>query len=341
MADFEKVVVVTRKTALEELVERHNTRDQARFYVAQMARTRSAPSRAAAVTRSVQQQQPPNQPVAGDFPEYEQAHETYRRALETVRAAIPSGTRSQFIERSFLPNFVFGENDLVVTLGQDGLVVNTAKYLNHQPLVALNPDPEHIDGILIPFYARAAHLILPSVLSRPFASKQIRMAKAELNDGQSLYAVNDLFIGQKTHQSARYRLELDDQGEDQSSSGIIISTGAGSTGWFRSILTGAAETVLTMTGLEEARTVRDVYRFDWEADYLRFSVREPFVSRTTGATLVSGVITADQSMEIISQMPQNGVIFSDGIEEDYLAFNSGAIASIRLAEKRVNLVTNV
>ncbi len=334
MADFEKVVIVTRKTALEELVERYNTREQARFYVASMARLRSVSGAGTGTVRAAKK----NEVVAGDFPEYEQAHETYQRALEIVRSALPSGTRSQFIERSFLPNFIFGENDLVVTLGQDGLVVNTAKYLNQQPLVALNPDINHIDGVLIPFPVELAPVVFPRVLTGHYQCRQIRMAKAELNDGQSLHAVNDLFIGQRTHQSARYRLELDGQGEDQSSSGIIISTGAGSTGWFRSVLTGAAEIVATMTGVEEARAARDVYQFDPEADYLRFSVREPFVSRTTRASMVAGTILKDQILEIISQMPQNGVIFSDGIEEDYLAFNSGAIAAIRLAEKRVNLV---
>ncbi|MCW3094517.1 MAG: hypothetical protein JWL77_135 [Chthonomonadaceae bacterium] len=336
MAGFDKVIIVTRKTALEELVERYNTRDQARFHVGQMAQLRPGSGGAAVTAQAAKK----NAPLVGDFTQYEQAHETYRRALDTVRAALPAGARSQIIERSFLPNFVFGENDLVVTLGQDGLVVNTAKYLNHQPLVALNPDPEHIDGVLIPFYARAAHLILHRVSEGHFACKQIRMAKAELNDGQSLYAVNDLFIGQRTHQSARYRLELEGQGEDQSSSGIIVSTGAGSTGWLRSVLTGAAETVTAATGNADARAARELYRFDWEADFLRFSVREPFVSRTTGADLVAGTILKGQRLEVISQMPQNGVIFSDGIEEDYLAFNSGTIAAIRLAEKRINLVTN-
>ncbi len=96
-----------------------------------------------------------------------------------------------------------------------------------------------------------------------------------------------------------------------------------------------------MTGNAEARAAREKYRFDWEADYLRFSVREPFVSRTTQANLVAGTIAADQRLEVISQMPQNGVIFSDGIEEDYLPFNSGAIADIGLAEKRVNLVSRL
>src|SRR5579859_1084140 len=284
MAGYEKVIIVTRKTAMEELVERYNTRDQARFYVARMARMRSGPTTGSSGVQAAKR----DQPVPGDFTEYEQAHEVYRRAQEIVRAALPPGTRSQFVERSFLPNFVFGAEDLVVTLGQDGLVVNTAKYLNGQPLVALNPDPRRIDGVLIPFPVELAPTVLGNVLRGRFVCRQISMAKAQMNDGQSLYAVNDLFLGQRTHQSARYRLELGAQGEDQSSSGIIVSTGAGSTGWFRSVLTGAAETVAAVTGNADVRAAREQYRFDWEADTLRFSVREPFVSRTTRANLVSG-----------------------------------------------------
>jgi hypothetical protein len=37
-------------------------------------------------------------------------------------------------------------------------------------------------------------------------------------------------------------------------------------------------------------------------------------------------------------MPENGVIFSDGIESDYLQFNSGIEATITLADKIGHLV---
>src|SRR5438874_1926521 len=102
MPNFEKLVVITRKTALEELVERLNTREQARFYI---------------------------EHSGGSFVEYQAAHDVYQRALATLKAAIPHGLRSHFIDRAFLPTFTFGEHDLVATLGPDGLVVNTAKYL--------------------------------------------------------------------------------------------------------------------------------------------------------------------------------------------------------------------
>lgn len=307
----EKVVVVTRKTALEELIERFNTRDQARFYLEHMGTS---------------------------FEEYQAAHDAYTVAVATLRAALPKGVRSQLIERSFVPTFTFGAHDLVVILGPDGLVVNTAKYLDAQRLLAFNPDPARIDGVLIPFPVASAPFVLRQAVEGAVALQHLTMAKAELNDGQRLYAVNDLFIGQRGHVSARYRIGLGSQVEDQSSSGVIVSTGAGSTGWFRSLLTGASALAAAYSQDEAVRTMRQRYRFDREADYLYVVVREPFPSKTSAASLVFQRIGAAESLEIVSHMPSNGVIFSDGIEADSLEFNSGAIARIGMAEKKVHLI---
>lgn len=311
MAAIDKIVVITRKTALEELVERFNTRDQARFYLEHMGLS---------------------------FAEYQGAHDAYQRSLALLKASLPKDVRHQFVERAFLPTFTFGDSDLIVTLGPDGLVVNTAKYLSNQPLLAFNPDPQRIDGILVPWQVHAAEYALRDSLQGRLPLKHVSMAKAELNDGQALYAVNDLFIGQQTHVSARYALRHGPRAETQSSSGLIVSTGAGSTGWFRSIITGATEIVEAYAERKDLDPIKDNYRFDWEANYLYYSVREPFVSKTSSANFVFGRIEAEERLLLTSQMPQNGVIFSDGIEEDYLPFNSGAIAEIGLADKKVHLV---
>jgi NAD kinase len=307
----DKLVVITRKTALEELVERFNTRDQARFYIEHMG---------------------------GSFQDYQEAHDAYHAAIMILREATPRGVRSQWIERAFLPTFTFGESDVVVVLGQDGLVVNTAKYLDCQPVVALNPDTRRIDGVLLPFDVRDANrAITLSLVDQPVWS-EVTMAQAELNDGQRLLAVNDLFIGARTHVSARYRVCYNGREENQSSSGLIVSTGAGSTGWYRSILTGAAGIVQDFCDEPRIRTVRERYSFDWDTRRLVFSVREPFVSKTTGADIVHGTITPSRPLTIVSHMPQNGVLFSDGVEEDRLDFNSGSIARISLADRTLRLV---
>ncbi len=78
--------------------------------------------------------------------------------------------------------------------------------------------------------------------------------------------------------------------------------------------------------------------FPWDADYLYFTVREPFPSKTSSASLVFGKITESEPLALISQMPEAGVIFSDGIEKDFLEFNSGSHATITLAEDKGHLV---
>jgi NAD kinase len=310
--EWDKIVVVTRKTGLEELLERFVTREQARFYL---------------------------EHSGVPFEPYEEEQRTHDEALTRLKAALPGGVRSQFVERSFLPTFAFGERDLVVTLGPDGMVVNVAKYLRDAQLIlAFNPDPSRIDGILIPFRVGEARGAIQSVLHGDYRVREVTMARATLGDGQSLLAFNDLFIGRKTHVSARYRISHRRRSEDQSSSGIIVSTGAGSTGWLSSVLNGAAGVVEPFAGAKAVAPVRSGFRFAWDAPRLCFSVREPFVSKASAAGIVWGNVRAGEKLEVVSQMPQNGVIFSDGVEADYLAFDSGMVASISVAEERARLV---
>lgn len=309
---FDKIVVVTRKTALEELIERYNSEAQARFYIERL----------------------------GDsFEAYANSHQVFKQSLELLNRSLPD-IRCQWIDRSFLANFLFGPKDLVVVLGQDGLVVNTAKYLTDQPLVAFNPDPSRIDGILLPFHVQLAKHTLSKVVSGHYQADRLTMAQASLNNGQTIYALNDLFIGYSTHASARYRISHADLSENQSSSGIIVTTGAGSTGWSRSILTGSAAIIEAKENTEPCQQARDNYRFDYREESLVYYVREPFISRSSQATLITGTIREDQPLLVTSQMPSGGVIFSDGVEKDFLAFDSGTTATICVADRKLNLVVN-
>jgi len=311
MAGIERIVVVTKKTAQENLVYRMNSKTQARFYLEQNKVS---------------------------YSEYEQADTQYQQALQAIRLKLPRKLKLQFIDRDFLPTYQFSEHDLVITLGPDGLVINTAKYLTTQPLLAINPDPARIDGVLIPFHVDEMARWIEHVLRGEARVKEVSMVKASLNDGQELYAVNDLFIGQHGHGSARYQIMLGTKQEQQSSSGIIVSTGAGCTGWLRSITLGAWHIAHYFSGVPAEPPGLEQISLGWESTHLWFTVREPFVSRTTQASLVFGQIQAGEELVITSHMPDNGIIFGDGIESDYLAFNSGAIARVALAERKAHLV---
>lgn len=302
-----KVVLVTRRTRLEELVARYHTLAQARFYI---------------------------EHLGADFSDYVREHEVYLEARRTTLAALEARGRHQVIERNFLPNFVFGDSDIVVVLGQDGLVANTMKYLDGQPLIGVNPEPARFDGVLLPFQPMDLSRILTEVAKDRRQAQSVTMAEAVLSDGQRLLGVNDLFIGPRTHTSARYEIELGNRKEMQSSSGIIVATGLGSSAWMRSIVTGS----LAIADAYGSK-VDDAYQaWAWDERMLQFAVREPFPSRTSQTSMVLGRVGENEKLTLRSLMPENGVIFSDGIEADFLGFSSGMVASIGVADRWGRLV---
>lgn len=305
---FDKIVIVTRKTRLEELILRFNTRAQAKFCI---------------------------EHAGGDFGEYEREDAAYKQALSKVRQGLDLGLKVQLIERELTPTYMFAATDLVVTLGQDGLVANTAKYVDRQPLLGVNPDPERFDGVLLPFLPEQVRAAVTTVLRGSYRAREVTLAEVRLDDGQRLLAFNDLFVGAASHVSARYRIGWRGQSEPHSSSGVVISTGAGSTGWLSSIFNMASGVLALTAG---APTDLGRPRLGWEDPRLMFVVREPFVSRHSRAGIIAGIVDPQDELRLESAMPLGGVIFSDGVEADYLTFNSGAVARIRAAPQRARLV---
>ena len=299
-----KIVLVTRRSRLDELVQRFNTEDQARFYV---------------------------EHLGADFADYRQEHHQYLDAARQAESILSLMGRVQRLDRSFVPNFVFGEKDLVVVLGQDGLVANVLKYLDKQVLIGVNPDPSRWEGALLPFEVGELQRVIPEVFSGNRSIREVTMACVTLNTGETLHAVNDLFIGPRSHTSARYQLNLGKRTETQSSSGIIVSTGLGSTGWMRSVIAGAGG---VSSALSNQKIDLPNVGFDWGADHLFFSVREPWPSKTSQAGITFGKVTRNSPLILTSQMAEHGVIFSDGIETDFIQFNAGTCATISVADRR-------
>jgi NAD kinase len=302
-----KIVVVTRKTRMQELKEKYCTLGQAKFYLEHLGES---------------------------FSDYEEESMQYLNSVTKAVSFLKTVGRVQQLERSVLSTYLFSPDDVVVVIGQDGLVANTLKYLNGQPVIAVNPIPTLYDGQLLPFLGDELEEVLFQTLIHSIKSKSIAMAEVNTNIGQTLLAVNDLFIGPKTHTSARYLLSVDDHQEEQSSSGVIISTGLGSTGWFRSIITGASGIV------EESVNHHLKNGFSWDSEFLYYSVREPFPSANTQCDKIFGKITNHSKFSMSSKMAENGVIFSDGIEQDSIEFNAGTIANISISSRVGNLIVS-
>ena len=335
----QKIVLVTRQTRLQGLKAKYATLGQARFSVERAMEKELA--REAEVLGEVVAAGALHAAAAEEFREYEEEHELYDDAVNRLRRELGDfGPKVQVIERGFLPNFVFGPNDVVVTVGPDGLVANTAKYALHQPIIGTNPDPRRIDGVLLPFSLDATRHAVRQVLEGRAKFRMVTLAEAILPAGQRMLAFNDLFIGTRSHVSARYRIKFDLRSEPQSSSGVLVSTGAGSTGWLSSVFNMAAGLTGLAANGQRGRASRGVgaLKLAWEDPRLAFVVREPFVSKHSGASIVSGLIEPRQELVIESLMPGGGVIFSDGIESDFLPFHSGDVARIRAAGVRAKLL---
>lgn len=299
---YERILVVRDKTRLEQLIERFNSKAQAEFYI----------------NRS-----------GGDFQQYLVEHEVFIQALSRLESQLKTCCKYKILYRSFLSSFIFTETDLILVIGQDGLLANTAKYVDGQPIIGINPDFDRYDGVLVKHQLDTLETNLKSWLEGKINVEEVTMAQATLSDGQTLLAFNDFYIGAATHVSSRYQISFEGKQENQSSSGVLISTGAGSTGWLSS--------VFNMTTAISGKIVKQPI-LNRQDNQLVFVVREPFLSKMSQVSIGYGHITTSRELKITSHMPTNGVIFSDGIESDFLAFNSGSTVTVGLADKKALLV---
>jgi hypothetical protein len=147
------------------------------------------------------------------------------------------------------------------------------------------------------------------------------MVEAVTDDGQSLLALNEVFVGHSSHQSARYRLVAAEAEERQSSSGLIVSSGTGATGWCRSVAQQSHST-LELPAPDEARLV--------------WFVREAWPSPATGTSLVEGELGRDQALRVVAET-DGLVVFGDGIESDRLIAGWGQQITIRRAVRTLRL----
>lgn len=203
------------------------------------------------------------------------------------------------------------------------------------PILAINPDTERFDGFLLPFNPDNFEQGLLSALENKASFNKVTMAEALMNDGQKLLAFNDFFIGPSSHISARYKITYNGKTENHSSSGIVISTGAGSTGWLSSLINMANG--INSTFVKGSKGLQ--LSMKWDDNKLVFIVREPFQSKYSDISLTAGLLTDNVKLRIESLMPSNGLIFSDGIEADFLNFNSGSIVEIGIAKQKAMIIT--
>jgi hypothetical protein len=289
-----RAVFVTRETDYELLVAHHATRDQARFFLERRGQS---------------------------LDEIERRHRQLGEALAAARGAVPADWRQALVRRGDLDRFLFAADDVIVAVGQDGLVANVAKYCSAQPVIGINPAPDLYDGVLVKVPVACLAKLLPASAAGAATVERRTMVEARLDSGETLTALNEIFVGHRSHQSARYRIAAGTTVEEHSSSGLIVASGTGATGWARSI---AEATHLPLALGCEERAVG-------------YWVREPFPSIATDTRLRNGKLDKTP-LTVTSHMNDGGVIFADGIEQDFIAFDWGREVRLGIAQRCLQLV---
>ncbi|MFI9800056.1 hypothetical protein [Streptomyces sp. NPDC052302] len=292
-----RVVLVHRTTEYQELVARHGTHGQAAFFLSSRGR---------------------------DIEEIADRHHRTRRALAEVAGAVPLTWRQARVERADLDRFLFAPEDVVVVVGQDGLVANVAKYLAGQPVVGIDTDPGRNPGVLVRHRPRDAAALLAATQAGAAHCDELTMVEAVTDDTQRLVALNEIYLGAAGHQTARYRLGLEDDGgvvEAQASSGVIVGTGTGATGWLRSVW--------------QERGGRPALPSPTEERLLWF-VREAWPSPATGTSLVAGELAAAGRLTLTVES-ERLVAFGDGMESDAVELTWGQTVRVGVCPDRLRL----
>ncbi|GHH81540.1 NAD(+)/NADH kinase [Streptomyces capitiformicae] len=293
-----RVVLVHRTTEYEELVARHGTHGQAAFFLRSRGR---------------------------DIEDVAERHRRERGAWAEVASSVPLTWRQARVERGDLDRFLFAPEDVVVVVGQDGLVANVAKYLDGQPVVGINADPRRNPGVLVRHRPGEAGKLLAASVQRGGAVDELTMVEAVADDTQRLVALNEIYLGAAGHQTARYRLGLDgDRGvvESQASSGVLVGTGTGASGWIRSVWQERGGR-LELPSATEAR--------------LLWFVREAWPSPATGTSMVAGVLGGSGRLSLTVESDRL-IAFGDGMEGDAVELTWGQTVRVGVAGVRLRLV---
>lgn len=210
--------------------------------------------------------------------------------------------RQVHVERDYkLQHSDFHNVDLVMSLGGDGTFLKTASLINTRrlPIVGVNTDPArsvgHLTSIPIPFKHRDRDisLMVDFINTENFKFKYKQRIKLTMKDQVTdridvRYALNEVFTSEKNvGKSSQYKLYIDDEFKGHfPSSGLLIATGTGSTGWLQSAKRttqadveaclrhlGFNETEETIDGI--ATEISNKTAFDQDRQTMYYYVREP------------------------------------------------------------------
>lgn len=284
---LKKVLLSTKKTALEYFKEQSDT---------------------------FERELPP-----AEVEELRKNHAEHYASLNKIREVLAK-YNIQF-DRTYMPYSEYEDfkgKDLIISIGGDGTVLNTSHYMLDETPVLTIKSTEGSTGALCEISANNFENALKKILNGDFKIEKWTRAEGRFGK-RKVFALNEIYVGTRFSPSmARYELMRKDKSELQMSSGVVITTGTGSTGWYSNIpVIGKA--------------------FSKDAKELHFCVREP--KAAANYTMLQGALLPGEVLTVKSKMNVDGCISFDGdVGKRMYPFKIGDVLEVQISGKPLYVV---
>jgi NAD+ kinase len=247
--------------------------------------------------------------AAGDpsVARWKKAHDDHERTLGCVLQALAKAGITPMVVPARTAFDATGVH-LVVTVGGDGTLLSASHHVGQCPILGVNSSPTHSIGFFCAATAESIDTMLRQALDESLPSVRLSRMQVMIDDELcSKRVLNEaLFCHTVPAATSRYILEFGGDSEEQRSSGVWVSTAAGSTAALRS----AGGDLLPFASPD-----------------LQLVVREPYSITGNDYRLRKCTITPGQEIVLRSKM-MDARLFLDG---PYAAFDVGLGQRLRFS----------
>ena len=244
-----------------------------------------------------------------------ESHDRQVHALETIKKHLP---HVRVVNRNEITKDLVSKYKLVITLGGDNHFQYVSHFIKDSLILGINNDPERSEGALNSITSNEIESVIPKILDDDFKIETWTRLETSVEDITiSTLAVSEIYIGEESRYTmSRHQLIHNNDVEEQKGSGLLISTGAGSTGWFDSAIRD-----LHPNGKVISRDAKEV----------QFLLTEPHKGKFSIYKMTHGIIKENDVFEIISLNDSDGVLLIDSLEK--IKIKEGSKIKIKLGEK--------
>lgn len=206
--------------------------------------------------------------AAGDpsVARWKKAHDDHEHTLDRVLQALAAAGVNPTVVPARAAFDATGVR-LVVTVGGDGTLLSASHHVGQCPILGVNSSPTHSIGFFCAATADSIDTMLQQALQGSLPSIRLSRMQVMIDDALcSKHVLNEaLFCHAIPAATSRYILEFGGDSEEQRSSGVWVSTAAGSTAALRS----AGGDLLPFASGDIQLVVREPYSVNGDSYRLR------------------------------------------------------------------------